>query len=287
MHKILKPEVFSEYVQKFSALDAYSAREGLLIDKEIGVAYPPYPEGLKVGGILSVLFHLHECVSEESDQIFLQNRASELTVGFLSFVRSRWPRTLKDKLRIPETGKVLGGLLESLYALCLEVAPYVPVSREEGAALGVDGPAFFHNCMKELAQCNGIATSLDMHYPPKTSAHERERKRATVNKEQSKLYLRSIIMRIQRREHPKPFPCGSKSAKLGYMGTMFHYAVTASEQDATLRKGAFIDFLKAARAYIDLISSKKYALTVTKSDGSVVLSRGKRASPKKSTLVSF
>lgn len=273
-----------EFVKTFSALDRYSFSEGRKIDKTLGISYPPYPEGLQVGAILSALAHLPECIKEESDQIILQQRSGEMMAGFFSFIRTRWPRTIKKKLRISREGKVLGECFESIYALCLEVSPYIPLSREKGSALGVDGPSFFHDCMKEMTLNNSVISMLITLYPPVTSHQKRAYEKSKSNKEECGIYLKAIVTRIKNGEMPSPVPDRSESGQIGYLGTLLHYAVVASNQDEILRKGAFQNFQAATKNYIDLVSSKRYAIARTKPDGIVVLERGKRGSSEKLML---
>lgn len=298
MHRVLEPEAFVNFLRQFNELSKHSFYEGYVLDKKMGITCPPYPPGLKPGAILSTFFHLPDCVENEADKILLQQRSKELVSGFLFFMRDRWPNTIRHKLRIPKHGKVLGGWLRAAYALCLETAPYIPIEKGDNR-LGVDGPAFFHQCSKDLAEGNGIISLLVTLYPPKevdesniaperlkeaikeAGKQARAADRSTVNREDCTQYLKSIVTRIKNHEQPIPL-----HGRIGYFGTLLHYATAAAENDNELKNGVLKDFCAQTRDYIEMVGSKQYAIAKRKNDGSVFLSSGKRGPEKKLALES-
>lgn len=297
MHRVLEPEAFSKFLEEFNKLDKYSFREGYVIDKEMGITYPPYPKGLQAGAILSTFSHLSDCVESEPDKIFLQQRSNELVYGFLSFMKRRWPNTIRHKIRVSKHEKVLGEWFRAAYALCEGTASYIPLKNSD-SRIGVDGAAFFHHCAKDLAEGNGIVSLLITLYPPQevdqsmpllgrklAEGHAEKQAKAinesTRNKEKCELYLKSIVRRIRDLERPTPF-----NERLGYFGTLLHYAIISVEKDNVLRLGAWKDFCVQTKNYIEMVGSKHYAIAKQSKDGYVFLDRGKKVPRKKLKLKS-
>jgi hypothetical protein len=278
MQNVLEPEIFRNYLQEFVKLDEYSLSVGGRLDAVLGITYPPFPEGLQVGAMLFAFKHFPDCVGSEANKILLELRAEETAMGFLHFLKQRWPKALKKSRRLPSAYKPLGSWYEATYELCLQVTPYIPIK----GFSGVDGAAFFHKCVKEIAMANGVCAMIDMFYPPNTKTDERQRERGGYNKRESGIYLNSLITRLSNGEKPTP-PYGNA---YGFFGTLLYYAVVAAEKDNTLRSKTFRAFIKATRDYVSFISGRNCATVRKINDGKVVASQGPKGPNKKLKTIS-
>ena len=266
MRNILPPQTFVSYLLEFEKLDSFSLLDGRRIEKNLGVPDPPFPDGLQPGALISTFNHFPDCVESENDKVFLEARSREMRNGFFHFMRQRWPETVPSKLRLPGKVKPLGRWYESLYSLCLDVAPYIPLDAENRA----DGPALFHFCVKEILLGNGVMAMLDLLYPPVTKKQARNRSAGTKNKRRSGEYLESVVTRIRRLEPPQ-------GDELGYFGTLLSYAVEKSAGDRRLRTGALKEFGIATREYAKSTASKNYGTVRANGKGDMVLDRGPKA----------
>lgn len=235
------------------------------IELELGINYPPFPNGLHLGALIGFIDGLPEIQSSPAEKTIFDMRCQEVREGLQHLARERWPDGLHGKARLNSSTKPLGNLMGAIYDLCIYSLPFSPFEKH------INGPGWFHACIAEMALNNGFIPILAKLYPDAERPY-------SANKKTEKAYLRSLVAKINAGLKPTPIEAINE---LGYVGCLLDVSIHAFERDNIFQKREWAAFIKCLRKYIDAVLGPKYAPLKQKNNGELYVSIGRRRGVKK------